>query len=59
MNQHGGAFTQDELTMVVFCFSVIELILKKHPSQRQAKDRKYGATPLHWAKTKDVGNLSM
>jgi ankyrin repeat protein len=30
------------------------LILEFHPEQINEKDLKYGALPLHWAKTKEV-----
>lgn len=32
----------------------IELILKKYPDQKDAKDRQYQGRPLHWAKTRQV-----
>ncbi|KAL4239748.1 85/88 kDa calcium-independent phospholipase A2 [Mactra antiquata] len=35
----------------------IEKILKKHPDQRNARDKKYKGTPLHWAKTREVTEL--
>ncbi|XP_052770064.1 85/88 kDa calcium-independent phospholipase A2-like isoform X2 [Mya arenaria] len=37
--------------------SCIELILKKHPSQRNARDKKFQGCPLHWSKTRDVTEL--
>lgn len=35
----------------------IELIIKKHPSQKDARDKKYQGTPLHWAQTREVTEL--
>lgn len=35
----------------------IELIIKKHPSQKEARDKRYNGTPLHWAKTREVTEL--
>ncbi|XP_048248074.1 85/88 kDa calcium-independent phospholipase A2-like [Haliotis rufescens] len=32
----------------------LELICRNHPDQLGARDHKYGGTPLHWAKTKEV-----
>ncbi|XP_060578993.1 85/88 kDa calcium-independent phospholipase A2-like isoform X3 [Ruditapes philippinarum] len=36
---------------------IIELIIKKHPSQKEAGDKKYNGRPLHWAKTREVTEL--
>ena len=33
-----------------------EILLEFHPEQLQTKDTKYGGSPLHWAKTKEVCN---
>ena len=30
------------------------VLLEFHPEQISVRDRKYGGTPLHWAKTKEV-----
>ena len=35
-------------------FRCIEIILKKHASQREARDKRYKGTPLHWAQTREV-----
>lgn len=34
-----------------------ELIIKKHRSQKEARDAKYGGTPLHWAESKEMVEL--
>ena len=34
-----------------------EILLEFHPEQLEAKDTKYGGSPLHWAKTKEVRNF--
>ena len=31
-----------------------EILLEFHPEHIEAKDTKYGGSPLHWAKTKEV-----
>ncbi|XP_053392788.1 85/88 kDa calcium-independent phospholipase A2-like isoform X2 [Mercenaria mercenaria] len=36
---------------------IIEMIIKKHPSQKEARDKKHKGTPLHWAKTREVTEL--
>lgn len=38
--------------------SCVEEILKADPGQLQAEDSLYGGTPLHWAKTAEVKNVS-
>lgn len=36
----------------------MEEILKADPGQLQAEDSLYGGTPLHWAKTAEVKNIT-
>ena len=37
--------------------SCVATLLEFHPEQVNVRDSKYGGTPLHWAKTKEVKPL--
>lgn len=66
IEQH-GLYVSDVLELIhskypSFCLcltvSCVEEILKADPGQLQAEDSLYGGTPLHWAKTAEVKNVS-
>lgn len=66
IEQH-GLYVSDVLELIHskypsfrLCLTVscVEEILKADPGQLQAEDSLYGGTPLHWAKTAEVKNVS-
>ena len=40
-----------------FLYRNLELICEKHVDQLFAKDHKYGGTPAHWVRKREVSNI--